>query len=629
MMARNVLPWLLGLGAFAIGAFAVGVVAVTLAPFRDFLVQKCVEHGVNPPRSLIPQPSVFDAEHSIKYVGSYAPGVEHFQNIFYAEDTSGNNRFRPPVPVKPTKGSVIDATQTGAWCPQGTGDIFPFTSKITNISENCLSLRIARPAGTKTGAKLPVMVWLHGGGHALGSGSDILYTPDGLIKQAVVDKQPVIWVAINYRLGFFGFATSKAIVDAKEANMGLRDQRAALEWVRDNIKHFGGDPQKVTAVGQSVGASDISLQMTAFGGTQGAPFQQAIMMSGAPGLNFNTKASLVRDNTAAIANQVGCVKTDSQSLETLECLRTIPFERLTNLSVTAMRNARPPFGEGFFFPTLDNNFIRDRPSELVRAGKITKGIPILTQFVTNDGAWYPSPTVSSDEEVLASFGLWLQGLSASTNQKLLELYPVKDFESMVRPDYDGPISPQYYRAAQINRDLWFSCPVLDFAWQYARKGGVDISRVRLSEHNSTRFTPVFEAMGVPMWRVSHLSDIPYVLNLQQMAGGADNSAAQLNLAASISRTFVKFVASGNPSGSQTAWPAAFEGATANELAQTAYPDSFVVQLFGGPYGNAPVTVSKGPGKQGATPGEDAIRWEKLIKRCEFINSDQVRQETGV
>lgn len=162
-MARNVIPWLFGLGAFVIGAFAVGVVAAALGPLREFLVQKCVEHGINPPRSLIPQPIVIDNDRSIKYIGSYSPGVEHFQNIFYAENTAGNNRFRPPVPVKPARGSVIDATKSGAWCPQGTGDIFPFTSRVTNISENCLSLRIARPAGTKPGAKLPVMVWLHGG----------------------------------------------------------------------------------------------------------------------------------------------------------------------------------------------------------------------------------------------------------------------------------------------------------------------------------------------------------------------------------------------------------------------------------------------------------------------------------
>ena len=79
----------------------------------------------------------------------------------------------------------------------------------------------------------------------------------------------------------------------------------------------------------------------------------------------------------------------------------------------------------------------------------------------------------------------------------------------MRPDYDGAISPQYYHAAQINRDFWFTtCPALDFMWQYVRNGGADASRIRVYEHNATRYTAAFETMGVPMWRVAQLSDIP-------------------------------------------------------------------------------------------------------------------------
>lgn len=107
---------------------------------------------------------VVDTTRDITYLGSLSPaGIEHFQNIFYAEEPTGLRRFAAPVPTRPVKGSIIDATQAGAWCPQGTGDILPFTSSVTNISENCLSLRIARPAGTQKDAKLPVAVWIHGG----------------------------------------------------------------------------------------------------------------------------------------------------------------------------------------------------------------------------------------------------------------------------------------------------------------------------------------------------------------------------------------------------------------------------------------------------------------------------------
>lgn len=95
---------------------------------------------------------------------------------------------------------------------------------------------------------------------------------------------------------------------------------------------------------------------------------------------------------------------------------------------------------------------------------------------------------------------------------------------------------EYYRAAQINRDICFTCPVLDFAWQYVKNGGVEPSPMGLYEHNATRFTPVFEKMGVPMWRVWHLE------------GGADNPAAQLELGKTISRCFATFASSGSPEG---------------------------------------------------------------------------------
>ncbi|OTA63162.1 alpha/beta-hydrolase [Hypoxylon sp. EC38] len=626
-MAGGTIP-----GLFVLGALVFGFLALYWEPFRGLLIRNVDYYNVRLPLPSAVEPVlVVDHAQNLTYAGSCLDGVEHFQNIFYAEDTSGKNRFAPPVPIKHEKGSFIDATQSGAWCPQGTGDILPFTSKVTNISENCLSLRIARPKYTTPDAKLPVMVWLHGGGHALGSASDVLYEPDSLIKQASADGQPLIFVGINYRLGFFGFATSKALIEAKHTNAGLRDQRAALEWVRDNIEHFGGDPQCVTAIGQSVGASDIGLQLTAFGGEHGISFQLAIMMSGAPGLNFNTKSDLVANNTATVALGAGCIRNDdSQSGETLQCLREAPVELLTNLSVTASRAARPPFGEAFFYPTYDGDFLPGRPSELLRAGKFAKDVPVIASWVSNEGAWYAPPTTSTDKEVLGTFGLWLTGHSESTKAKLLELYPLEDFEGMVRPDYDGPISAQYYRAAQMNKDIWFTCPVLDFAWQYVRNGGAKPSQVRLYEHNATRFTPVFEVMGVPMWRVAHLSDIPYVLNIQRLGGGADNSAAQLDLAKTMSRSIVKFVTSGTPEGGHgntDEWPAAFTGVTEEEL-KCEFPSKVSLKLWGGPYGNLPVSVGK-ENPAVMTEAEKAVAWEKVFERCEFINSEKVRQESGV
>ncbi|XXH00193.1 hypothetical protein Hte_006535 [Hypoxylon texense] len=604
-----------------LGTVVFGLLAVY---FEQFGILS-TEYRITLPSGLKIPPTVIDSAKDIAYIGSLSSGVEHFQNIFYGEDTSGKNRFAPPIPVTPARGSVIDATQPGAWCPQGLGDVLPFTSRVTNISENCLSLRLARPRGTKPGAKLPVAVWIHGGGHALGSAYETLYEPDGLVHRAANDGQPLIFVGINYRLGFFGFATNQALVEAKHTNAGLRDQRAALEWVRDNIEVFGGDPQK--------GGLDIGLHLTSFGGKHGVPFQQAIMMSGAPNLNFNTESDLVANNTAAISQAVGCTEHhNSQSAEVIDCLRETPVDLLTNLSVSASRAARPPFGEGFFYPTYDGDFITGRPSQLMRSGSFVKGVPVIAAWVANEGAWYVPPPTSTDEEVLATFGLWLTGLSEPTKKKLLELYPIGDFEQMVRPDYDGPISPQYYRAAQLNRDFWFTCPALDFAWQYVRHGGIDVSQMRLYEYNATRYSPSFEMMGVPMWRVAHLSDVPYVLNTQQLRGGADNSWAQLELARFMTRNIAKFVTSGSPiqdgHPDYQVWPPAFVNVTEEALKKD-FPDQISFKLFGGPYHNTPVTVSKDEGEDNLDAATKAVKWEKLFERCEFINSEKVRKEVGV
>lgn len=132
-------------------------------PLQNAVAHFSLRHGFQIPYIASPPVVVIDAARGISYVGLIEDGVENFHNIFYAEDTA-LTRFRPPVPKVQAPGSVIDARRDGAWCPQGMGDILPFTSRVTNISEDCLSLKIARPYETRLDNALPVMVWLHGGG---------------------------------------------------------------------------------------------------------------------------------------------------------------------------------------------------------------------------------------------------------------------------------------------------------------------------------------------------------------------------------------------------------------------------------------------------------------------------------
>ena len=235
---------------------------------------------------------------------------------------------------------------------------------------------------------------------------------------------------------------------------------------------------------------------------------------------------------------------------------------------------------------------------------------------------------------------------------------------MVRPN--EPATPQYYRAAQINRDIWFTCPVLDFTYHYAlhpsstnnvnSSSTSPSSSVHIYEMNATKFTPIFAYMGVPEWRVAHLSDIPYVLNLDVSAGG-DNSPPQRELSAQLSGSVSTFAWTGNPnvnvkSGNLDAttmverrdaggtsgvgqgreqgftdWPPAYDSSPTPQRKEEG-PDELDVFVIGGEWGSGKVRETmKASGEAEASDREKAARWEMIVERCRFINS--ITEEIGV
>ena len=148
------------------------------------------------------EPRVTDSRH-VTYQGLERAGVEVFLNIPYAQDTGAENRFKPPKPYVPCPRSTINATAYGPACPQQLGNlVLPLAlSNVTDISEDCLNLNIARPLGSKPGDKLPVLVYIYGGGLWSGMNAEITVRPDGMILESQQNNLPVIHVAMNYRLG--------------------------------------------------------------------------------------------------------------------------------------------------------------------------------------------------------------------------------------------------------------------------------------------------------------------------------------------------------------------------------------------------------------------------------------------
>lgn len=144
-------------------------------------------------------PSVTDPDTHITYKGKSSNNVESFLNIRFGEDTGGANRFLHPKSFSYPNGTVVDASTPGAACPQQKVPIpgFPVFQNVTTVSEDCLTLRVDRPAGTGSGDKLPVFVWIYGGGDSIGQIYDEAYDPTGLITNSVNQKTPIIYVAMK------------------------------------------------------------------------------------------------------------------------------------------------------------------------------------------------------------------------------------------------------------------------------------------------------------------------------------------------------------------------------------------------------------------------------------------------
>ena len=147
-------------------------------------------------------PRARDTKNDVTYEGLARNDIELFLNIPYGQDTSGEHRFKPPRLHVPEAGSVVKAQSYGPACPQPLGNSSPLVlGNITEVSEDCLNLVVARPKGVGARDRLPVMVWIHGGGFWSGSNNEPSTAPDGLIQESVKNGLPVLYVAINYRLG--------------------------------------------------------------------------------------------------------------------------------------------------------------------------------------------------------------------------------------------------------------------------------------------------------------------------------------------------------------------------------------------------------------------------------------------
>lgn len=403
----------------------------------------------------------------------------------------------------------------------------------------------------------------------------------------------------------FGFALSEPLRGEKSLNVGLRDQRLALDWVQENIADFGGDKDKVTIFGQSSGALSVAMQITAFGGTQKAPFQQAIIESTA--LEPTQTSNLTLSTFNAVAKWTGCSNaSEPQSALTLACLRGLSMESLLNTTIAQQASTA---GDGdTYLPTIDGDFIPEAPSALLAAGKFSK-IPFMAGWTKDDAAPFTSTSIQTANDTLAYISNIYTALRPETLKSILPLYPITDF--IANPTAN--LSAEFFRTAQIFRDILLTCPNFLLGAAMAKKMSSESSPIYLFMQNQTILkskSGVATELGI-----IHTSDLPYVFgqfaDYNTTGWTVYPTASDYELLERQSRSWSSFAWTGRPSvpGKRTleGWTGSYDGWTGDVEGVSGTK----VYTIGG--GNAGLSEID----------EGAIAGQKLASRCAFLNSADV------
>ena len=445
--------------------------------------------------------------------GKVALGVENFLDIPYAAPPVGELRWSPPQP--PAHWSdVRPAKEYGSYCPQ----LKTLDSAHLVVDEDCLDVNVQRPIGTRADAKLPVYVYIHGGGYVTGSG-----VKDG--QDRIVRTNPVIGVTVNYRLGALGFLALPAF--AGGGDFGLEDQQAALGWVKRNIAAFGGDPDNVTIGGESAGGWSVCAHLVA-PGSRGL-FNKAIIESGACD---SKPAAQANAEGVDFARKLGCA--DAASM--LSCLREKP--------VADLLEAQAPY----YLLTDGTSALPTHLWTAVNAGD-TARVPILIGSTRDEERSFFQSSIGWSEAQYDDFVRKNFGAHADA---VLKAYP-----------WPGAADPAAvaYQVAAIGTDNGNlgagaieqgigGCATTALASIFAKNGPV------YAYEFGPRSGPGWYTIAGYQWGAGHATELPYLYPLHD--GGVVASGFtpdESRIADAMARYWGAFVIHGEPDASGLpAWP---------------------------------------------------------------------------
>lgn len=409
----------------------------------------------------------------------------NFSNIRYAAPPVGGLRFAPPQAPAVNR-SAINNGDISRICPQatpgwgslsnanvaslvlgrptpnttyivpGANSSSPIPTRDPRESEDCLFLDVFVPEGVLRkagkGYGAPVLVWFYGGGYTFGNKNQ---NPAGLIAASGNSSHgDIIYVSLNYRLGALGFSSGPTFnAQGGTSNVGLYDQRFALEWVQEKIHLFGGDKNRVTVVGESAGGGSIMHQITAYGGDKGkVPFQQAVPQS--PG--WTAVQSVVQQEDTF---QRYMELTNTSSLAELRALSSQALITANAQQVTY----DSAYGTFVYGPVVDGLFAPQLPNQLLAQGRFDKDLRILVGHNSAEGTSFTPTTIQSDTALLAQLRV------------AYPFAPQKSFDYITQTLYpavfDGtyPYTNQFQRANMIISESVFTCNTNYLSTAYGNK----------------------------------------------------------------------------------------------------------------------------------------------------------------
>ncbi len=473
-------------------------------------------------------------------------GVRSFKGIPFAQPPVGDQRWREPQPVKDWAG-VRTADQFGPRCMQRTSPMADYWFRSNGMSEDCLYLNVWTPARSGS-ERLPVLVYVFGGGFQNGDGSEPRYDGESMARKGIVA------VSVNYRTNIFGFFSHPEL--AKESqhhasgNYGLLDQVAALRWVQQNVAAFGGDPKRVTIAGESAGSLSVSALMA-------SPLSRDLM-AGAIG-ESGALISTLPPRPLAESEKDGLDFGEKAGAPSLAALRALSAEKILEAMASAAPAAPGGGGPGAasaprlrFSANLDGYFLSKTLTQIYEAGEQAK-IPLLAG--SNSEEMPARVILGQSEPTVESFAEAVRKLYGESADQVLKVYAPKTPEEVL----------------QAATDLASARFIAFGTWKWTelqmKTGGKPVYR-----YFYTRIRPRYlgmpgqpppaapeaaRGMTLPKPRgAAHSAEIQYAMGNLDLDDRYTWDAEDRKVSETMQGYFVNFIKTGNPNGSGLPnWPA--------------------------------------------------------------------------